>query len=156
MSEMLGNQYFMARNYSAAQKELEEAILKDPLNKSAKKKLVVCYTQTGKMIEAIDFFNDLISEDIAFIVNTHPIDDDCPCTELVEKIERQNSAFSPSANYYIILGILWLYCDVKKSIDFFIKAKELAPDDKSIDPTIKIISDYLTHHKLHINHLHER
>ena len=127
MSEMLGNQYFMARNYSAAQQQLEEVILKDPLNKSAKKKLIVCYTQTGKVKEAIQYFNDLISEDIEFIVNTHPIDDDCPCPELVEKIEGQKLANSDSADYHLILGIIWLYCDINKSIEHFTKAKEIAP-----------------------------
>ncbi len=154
MSEMLGNQYFMARNYSAAQQQLEEVILKDPLNKTAKKKLIVCYTQTGKVKDAIRFFNDLISEDIEIVVNTHPIDDDCPCPELVEKIEGQKLANSDSADYHLILGIIWLYCDINKSIDYFIKAKEIAPGDKNIDFAVNVISDYLARHTLHVDPSH--
>jgi len=151
MSEMLGNQYFMARNYSAAQKEFEEVISKFPSNKSAKKKLIVCYTQTGKVKEAIQFFNELISEDIEFVVNTNPAEDDCPCPELVEKIEGQESAAPGSVNYYITLGIIWVYCDIRKSGDYFTKAKELAPEDKSIDLTIKLISEYLKTHSAPLN-----
>jgi pentatricopeptide repeat protein len=154
MSEMLGNQYFMARNYSAAQQQLEEVILKDPLNKSAKKKLIVCYTQTGKVKEAIQFFNDLISEDIVFVINTNPIDDDCPCPELVEKIEGQKLANSDSADYHLILGIIWLFCDINKSIGYFIKAKEIAPGDKNIDFAVNVISDYLARHTLHVDPSH--
>ncbi len=152
MSEMLGNQYFMARNYPAAQRELEEVILKDPLNRSAKKKLVVCYTQTEKVKEAIQFFNELISEDIEFVVKSHPIEDDCPCPELVEKIEMQKLADSDSVNYNLILGIIWVYCDIRRSIDYFFRARDLAPGDKRIDLTISLISDYLAKLSEHVNH----
>lgn len=146
MSEMLGNQYFMARNYPAAQKELEEVILQNPTNKSAKKKLVVCYTQTGKVKEAIKYFNELMTEDIEFVVNTDPIEDDCPCPELVEKIEGQKLANSESADYHLILGIIWMFCDINKSIEYFIKASTMAPFDKSTESIIACIKEYLIKH----------
>ena len=43
MSEMLANQYFIARNYGEAEKLFEAVIGNDPNNKSSRKKLIICY-----------------------------------------------------------------------------------------------------------------
>ncbi|MFA7228101.1 MAG: tetratricopeptide repeat protein [Melioribacteraceae bacterium] len=148
MSEMLGNQFFMARNYEAAQAEFEEVLLKDPFNKGAKKKIIVCYTQTGKVKNAVKYFNELISEDIKFIIDTNPHLDDCPCPELVEKIEGQKGFYEDSKDHLIILGIIWLYCDISKSVDCFLKAKALSPNDDNLSITINIIQEYLDRNPL--------
>ncbi len=140
---MLGNQYFMARNYPAAQKELEEVHFNDPSNKSIIKKLIICYTQTGKVKEAINLFNKLINEDIDFIIDTHPQLDDCPCPELIEKIESRGDVVEKSCDYYLVLGIVWLYCDIKKSYDYFKISKEMDPENKQIDMALEIIENHL-------------
>ena len=119
MSEMLGNQYFMARNYSAAEKEFEDCLSKYPDNKSVRKKLIVCYTQSNKLQLALDFFYNLIKEDIDFIVNTDHVEDDCPCPELIHKIEDSNNYDPNSKEYFTMLGIIWLYCNIEKSIENF-------------------------------------
>lgn len=139
MSEMLGNQYFMARNYPAAQNELEEVYLNDSSNKSVIKKLIICYTQTGKVKNAINLFNKLIAEDIDFIIDTHPIIDDCPCFELTDKIESRQFLNSKSLDYYLILGIVWLYCDINKSYEYFKYTKKLEPNNKQINMALEII-----------------
>jgi tetratricopeptide (TPR) repeat protein len=146
MSEMLGNQFFMARNYPAAERELEEVFIKDPFNRSVKKKLVVCYTQTGKIKEAINIFSELINEDIEFIINTDPILDDCPCPELVEKIENESIFFENPYEHNLTLGILWLYCDEKKSLEFFRKLHDLEPNNDLINQTIQKIELFLSEH----------
>jgi len=145
MNEMLGNQYFMARNYRAAQDEFELAIKKDPTLNRLKKKLIICYTQTGKVKQAIDLFIELISEHIELIIDTDPIRDDCPCPDLVEQIEKLKDSHTNSLDYHLILGIVWLYCDVNKSIEYFIKARQLEPADPRINKTIQIIENYLQH-----------
>ncbi|PKL83721.1 MAG: hypothetical protein CVV24_03485 [Ignavibacteriae bacterium HGW-Ignavibacteriae-3] len=148
MKEMLGNQYFMARNYPAAQGEFEECLVKNPKNKSVRKKLIVCYTQTGRIKEAIKFFNELIAEDIQFIINTNPVTDDCPCPELVAKIEGQGIFNEESLDYCIVLGIIWLYCDISKSLEYFIKANEKAPDDETLAFTLNTLERYIDSHPI--------
>lgn len=143
MSEMLGNQYFMARNYFAAQKEFEEVLLKYPENRSAKKKLVVCYTQTGRLKESFAYFSELVKSDIEFIVKSDPIKDDCPCPELIEKLEPKQKSVIDSLEYNLIMGIIWLFCDVHHSIDYFSKAKELDPDNREIESVLYAIQNYL-------------
>ncbi len=143
MSEMLGNQYFMARNYSAAQREFEEVLSKYPDNRSAKKKLVVCYTQTGRLKESFEYFLELVKSDIEFIVKTDPIKDDCPCPELIDKLEPKNKDVIDSFDYNLIMGIIWLYCDITHSQSYFTKLKELDPSNAEIELVLTSIRSYL-------------
>ena len=143
MSEMLGNQFFMARNYPAAQKELEEVFLKDPQNISVKKKLVICYTQTGKLKDAINLFSKLLNENIEFIINTDPELDDCPCPELIEKIGNFNHQNESSFDHLLTLAIIWLYCDENKSLEYFKKLHELEPNNLLINQSIKKIESFI-------------
>lgn len=146
MSEMLGNQFFMARNYHAAQRELEEVYSKDPSNISVMKKLVICYTQTGKIKEAIDLFSRLLNINIEFIVNTDPSLDDCPCAELIEKIEDKSHHLESSFDHILILAIIWLYCDEKKSLEYFKKLHEMQPSNKTIQLSIERIENFIKTH----------
>lgn len=130
MSEMLGNQYFMARNYPSALRELEPCLVSEPGNKHVKRKLIICYIQTGKVQNAFVLFKEMIKTDIDFIMNADPIKDDCPCPELVENIEIMK--IESSLDYHISAGMLWLYCDVDKSIEHFKIAVELDPDNDEI------------------------
>jgi len=139
MSEMLGNQYFLARNYSGAAKELEKALLKDPRNKYIRRKLIVCYTQIGHIQRAMDVFLSLIKEDVDFIINTDPVDDDCPCAELVYDAERFFPNNKQSVDYHLMMGMLWLYCDAKKSLFYFKKAQELDPENSRLKSVISIL-----------------
>jgi len=138
MSEMLGNQYFMARNYKEAVRELEPVYLKDSLNKSVRRKLIIAYAQTGKLMKALDLFISLIQEDVDFIINADPIFDDCPCPEIIEKlISSPQDNISPDTNIYN--GILWLYCDTKVSLKFLKKAIEESPENEGLKESVKII-----------------
>ncbi|MGE5498513.1 MAG: tetratricopeptide repeat protein [Syntrophothermus sp.] len=143
MSEMLANHYFMVRNYLSAQEEYEAVLSKMPDNKNARKRLVICYTQTGRVKQAIQLFNELIAVDINFIIDTNPVRDDCPCPELIEKIEARKGINTDTVDFNLIMGIIWLYCDAARSIEFFLHARELSPDDISIDTAINAIHDYL-------------
>lgn len=148
MSEMLANHYFMVRNYPAAQEEYEAVLSKMPDNKNARKRLVVCYTQTGKVKQAIQLFNELIADDINFIIDTDPVRDDCPCPELIEKIEARKGINTDTVDFNLIMGIIWLYCDAARSVEYFHHAKELSPEDISIDAAIDAIHEYLNSRKL--------
>lgn len=115
---MLGNQYFLARNFFAALLALEDALTRDPYNKSIRKKLIICYIKTGKTFEALDLFNQLINEDIYCIINTNPIIDDCPCPDIIYELETILEV-KDEYEKNLALGMLWLYCDLKKSIKYF-------------------------------------
>lgn len=143
MSEMLGNQYFMARNFSAAQKEFEEVLIKYPENLFAKKKLVICYTQTGRLKESFAYFFDIIRSDIEFIIKTDPIKDDCPCPELIEKLEPKSINKVDTFEYNLVMGIIWLYCNVNHSLNYFTKLREMDPSNHEIEEVCSHIEHYL-------------
>jgi tetratricopeptide (TPR) repeat protein len=150
MSEMLGNQYFMARNYKEAARELEPVYLKNIENKQVRRKLILAYLQTGKLLKSLELFIELVKEDVNFIAIADPIYDDCPCSELITEIEtvpkEQNS---PDSNLYC--GILWLYCDPKISIEFLKKAAIDFPENLGLKNSIIIIGDFIQNeldHKL--------
>lgn len=120
MSEMLGNQYFIARRYADALNELEKAIQKNPSLKSARKKLIICYLQTSKLDKAVKEFCDLVNEDVELILNTDPIRDDCPCPDIIYQMKNEMTMYHNN-DELIMLGILWLYCDINSSIAQFEK-----------------------------------
>lgn len=143
---MLGNQYFMARNYLAAQPELEEALIKNSSSKGLRRKLVVCYTQTGNTQKALDLFYGLIKEDIEFIISADPVNDDCPCPELLERIETRKSYNDASIEELVNLGIIWLFCNPENSISHFEAALKMKPESSVFLSIINLIKNYLEVH----------
>jgi len=144
MNEMLGNQYFMARNYLGAVNVFQNVLKEDPKNINARKKLVIALTQTGKFEKATEIFVDLIKEDINIIIDTDPVRDDCPCSELVTNLEQISRLKERSFSTNQTLGILWSYCDIYTSIKYFEKAKELRPDDEKANAILIILKKKLS------------
>jgi len=144
MNEMLGNQYFMARNYLGAASVFQEVLKSDPNNISARKKLIIAFTQIGKFTQAVDLFSEFIIENIDNILETDPIKDDCPCPELVHNLETAIKRGNESFTTYQTLGILWLYCDIAKSIEFFEKALSLKPKDEKVNGILIILNKKLS------------
>lgn len=87
-SEMLGNKYFLARNYRGAAQNLQYVLSQNPINKAARKKIIICYTQTGEIEKAFENFYSLVAEDISFIINTDPVADDCPYLNWLLSMEK--------------------------------------------------------------------
>jgi len=142
-SEMLGNQYFIARKYESAANSLREALLDNPNNNVVKKKLILCYTQLGEVRKALNLFKELIEEDIDLIINTDTKEDFCPCPELIQKYGSVLPYEDNSTDLKIMLAILWLYCDAPKSLSFFKKVFEDEPDNKQIKSVTSIIEERL-------------
>jgi tetratricopeptide (TPR) repeat protein len=143
MSEMLGNQYFLARKYTLAEIELGNALAKDPENKGILRKLIICNVQKGNNERALKFFLSLVEEDISFIADSDPVMDDCPCTELVYDLEAQIDSDKNSLDYNLRLGMLWLYCDTKKSIQYFETCQKIAPANPMIKKILSQLKTYL-------------
>ena len=70
MSEMLGNHYFLVRNFISAKSIYENIYKKDSTNKSIKKKLTICYVTTGEVDNALNLFLSQIKDDIDFVITT--------------------------------------------------------------------------------------
>ena len=138
ISEMLGNQYFMARKYAEAAKILESVSKQDPKNKPARCKLVICYTQIGDIKKPLELFVPLMKEDTDLLTKMDPVQDDCPCLDLVYELEDKVDENKNSLDFLVMLGMLSLYCDLKKSIKYFSFAQEL-------DKNNSVIRDVLSH-----------
>ena len=118
-SEMLGNKYFLARDYEGAATNFQHTLQTDPINKAMRKKLIICFTQIGQIQKAFDNFYKLVKEDINFVIETDLVAEDCPCPELIAKYGTVLPYESGSSDLKLMLAMLWLYCNVTKSIEFF-------------------------------------
>ncbi|MFN3871848.1 MAG: tetratricopeptide repeat protein [Ignavibacterium sp.] len=119
MSEMLGNQYFLTRNFSKAKEAYEKVLESEPNNDYLKKRLIICYTQTGEIKKAFEFFYEIVKKDIELITKTDIVADDCPCPELISRYGNIKPNDECSYDSKLMLGILWLYCNTEKSFEFF-------------------------------------
>jgi tetratricopeptide (TPR) repeat protein len=122
MDEMLGNHYFLARNFARAAELLEKVLRVQSENKVLRRKLIICFAQIGEIDKALKIFLSLVKEDIDFIIHTDPVDDDCPCPELIFELERNKSNNIESIDFTLILGMFWLYCNLDKSVEYFQQA----------------------------------
>lgn len=138
-SEMLGNKYFLARNYEDAAVNFQHTINSDPVNKSARKKLIICYTQIGQIQKAFESFYQLVKEDLNFIIETDPVADDCPCVELTDKYGNILPYENESYDLKLMLAMLWLYCNAEKSLEFFKRILIENPNDNRIGEVANII-----------------
>jgi len=116
---MLGNRYFLARQFDKAIPCLEEALQRNPNGHKIKKKLVVCYIEVGQVERAFNYFHTLVHLDPHIIIDTDPYYDDCPCCELIPIWENKHEQGAGTVDVLKILGMLYLYCNVDKAIEFF-------------------------------------
>ena len=147
MSEMLANQYFLVRNFISAKSIYESILEKDSTNKSIKKKLTICCITTGEVDNALSLFLSQIKDDIDFVIHTDIRSEDCPCPELISQIENEEKLFKNEIEKTIALGILWLYCSLEKSIDFFKKAEVKNSNDNRIKEINSILINKLISNK---------
>ncbi len=138
-SEMLGNKYFLARNYKGAAENFQHTLQTDPINKAIRKKLIICYTQIGQIQKALENFYMLAKEDINFIMETDIVADDCPCPELIDKYGSVFPYEKDSFDLKLMLAMLWLYCDAKKSLEFFKRILVEKPSDARIKEIVSFI-----------------
>jgi pentatricopeptide repeat protein len=142
MSEMLGNRYFIARQFEKAIPQLEDFLDQDLNTDKIKKKLIICYIETGNIEKAFTFFCELVKKDPKIIIDTDPYYDDCPCGELIPNWESKLQLTQNSYGFYEVLGMLCLYCDITKSIKYFEKALPNTKNQTLINSIIKRLSDF--------------
>ena len=142
---MLTNHHFLVGNYSDAAEEIEN-LQKHKNDNRLIKKLIVCYTQLGKIDEAFSLFHSLIKEDINTIIDTGISEEYCPCPELIPKVERKEITYKNNYDRDLVLGMLWLYCDPKTSIKYFSNVLSNIEYDNRINEVIKIIKAQINDH----------
>ncbi len=140
MSEMLGNHYFLSRNFNQAIDAYSKAFGNNIPN-SVQKKLIICYITHGDLTTAREYFLKLLKEDPLIIINTDVNDEDCPCPELIKSLENN---FNPpkSIDDIVSLGMLWLYCDTDNSLKYFEEAQKIEPANKFLNEVIELINKY--------------
>lgn len=138
MSEMLGNHYFISRNYAQAIDAFSKSFHPSYPN-NILKKIIICYITEGNLSIAKEYFLKILNEDPYIIINTDLVDEDCPCPDLINQIEDKLYP-APSSDDLTSLSILWLYCDIEKSIDYFNKANISNPNDNFISQSLKILN----------------
>ena len=144
MSVMLGNRYFIARQYEKAISLLEEALPNSNTPEKIKKKLVICYVQVGKIERALMHFHDLIRIDPKIIIDTDPYHDDCPCYEIIPSWEKKLKNEIHVQEYYESLGMLYLYCNKDRSTQYFEKALANTKFITVISSILKILNQKVT------------
>lgn len=140
MCEMLGNQYFIARRYQYALPVYEKVLESNPDNLAVKKKLILCYLDEGRINSALKLFHEVISENVGFILDTDPVRDDCPCPQLIYDFENSMPKIEDELNMNITLGILWLYCDLERSIFYFQKASSMDKGNERLNSIYNTLS----------------
>lgn len=145
MSEMLGNHYFLSRAFSQAIDAYSKAFGNNIPN-SVLKKLIICHITKGDISIAKEYFLKLLNEDPRIIINTDVNDEDCPCPEIIKSLE-ENFYQNKSREDIISLAMLWLYCDVKKSLEYFNKANKQKANNSFIQKSIKIINQFTLNKK---------
>jgi len=141
---MLGNYYFMTNRFQSARQVLEKALEEDPSNKSVKKKLILCYLDSGHIDEGFNLFQSLINQDITYITDTTNNDDSCPCMDILNNFENLVYPKLSEKDYNKVLAILWLYRDVKFSAKYFRKVKSINQNDKTVDKILEMLFTYPT------------
>lgn len=149
MSEMLGNQYFLSRNFSKAKEAYEKVLSSEPENDYVKKRLIVCYTQTGEINKAFDLFFEIVKKNIDLITNTDLVADDCPCPELISKYGNVKPTEECSHDAKLMLGMLWLFCNSQISFEFFNNLSSEEKSDERIVEVRNIIKEKINQNEKH-------
>lgn len=142
MSEMLGNQYFLARTFDKALIQFEHVIDVEPENEKVKKKLIICYCEVGKVEKALNLFKSVIETNIVLITETDIVDEDCPCPDIIKRLKWYEQVTENSFDFNCVVGILNLYCNIEESYSYFTKAIEYKPKHKLLQSVIDIISSH--------------
>ena len=151
MSEMLGNHYFISRNFFFAEKIYEKLPIYHSSNPKVLKKLIICYTQTHKITKALQYLLFLMARDIGTILEKNGNDEDCPCNDLILKIENNEIKYSTEEEKYTALAILWIYCNHKTSLNYFQIALNENPQNKYLIKMISFIKELSKQNILQIN-----
>lgn len=137
MREMLGNHYFLIRDYAAAINEYCSAY-NENLPNPVIKKLIICFLTQDDFSSAETYFLKLLKEDPSLIIDTDTGKEDCPCNDLINEYEKKENY---SYSHFTRLGMLCLYCDIEVSKSYFEKALHINSNSKFVQNTLDILNN---------------
>jgi tetratricopeptide (TPR) repeat protein len=136
---MLANRYFIERDWTNAIPLLEEVLAEHPDRSAARKKLIICYTQIGRLSDALDAFVTAIERDPRSIIDTPRGDEDCPCPKLTSSREKRLPYENDRTRTLIELGILESYCDLEASRSYWREVAVSSEGDPRIPRILQIL-----------------
>jgi len=151
MSEMLGNHYFQIRKYMLAEQVYERLSSKELSDTKIIKNLIICYTQTNKLQQSLELLTHLMETNINSIIKSKDNEDDCPCNDLIFNIESNNVRYANELETFTALGILWLFCNYKTSLNYFKMASDEDPSNEIIKKILVLIKNYSNQINFNLN-----
>jgi tetratricopeptide (TPR) repeat protein len=140
---MLGHHHFLLRDYISALSHYEAVISQRNASKSVRKRAIVCYIQTRQVEEALELFASLVAEDIDCIIGHDNEQEGCPCPEIIQEYESRMDD-RPSRNDMTALGMLWLYCEPQRSLQWFDGALRNDPGNTYLQSVLDTLSLRIT------------
>jgi tetratricopeptide (TPR) repeat protein len=126
MSEMLANRYFLSGRCAEAAAEFEKLLKTHPPRVAVKRRLVICYTMTSRLRDALELAADIMREDPDAAAQGDPQIDGFSCKQARNQLRERAKDLTPGA-YHTSLGLLQLFCDEQKALDELVQALELVP-----------------------------
>lgn len=111
-----------------------------------KKRLVICYCETGHVKSALELFDKITRNNIELIAETNVVQEDCPCPEILERMRWYEQVAANSFDFHSIMGMLNLYCNIDDSLAAFGRALDLNPENELIKKLINRIIAYQNVH----------
>lgn len=139
MCEMLGNQYFIAQNYSEAIRVYANLINNKKANAEIHKRLIVSYLKTSQMNSALLQFFAILNISRSTTRCDENSKDYCVCREMINEINSNKWENVIGLDRDLMLAMLWYFCDIEESEKYFKRATILAPNDGNLKKINKII-----------------
>jgi tetratricopeptide (TPR) repeat protein len=139
MHEMLGNHHFLLKDYKTALSHYETILRAGNASVTVRKRALICYIHARRISEAVPLFEELIRDDLASIVKHNQERYGCPCPEIIEEYERSIANGEPSQNDKIALGMLWLFCDCRRSAQLFARALRSDPGSVFLSSVMRVL-----------------
>ncbi len=146
MSEMLANRHFASGHYEEAQKGFEAVLRRRPGHVTARKKLTVCYVQTGRLREAVDLVLGLMEEVPEALCSVaaaaHAEAEGFPCRAVLDAFAERGRSLGPG-DYHAGLGVLQLYCNAEAALGELDRAAEEDPSRMEIRALRAVVRRHL-------------
>ncbi len=142
MSEMLANRHFASGHYEEARKGFEAVLRRRPGNVTARKKLTVCYVQTGRLREAVDLVLGLMEENPEALRSADAGSEGFPCRAALDAFAERGRSLDPG-DYHAGLGVLQLYCNAEAALGELDRAAEEDPSRMEIRALLAVVRRHL-------------
>jgi tetratricopeptide (TPR) repeat protein len=139
MEKMLGNQYFMARNFKEAFQYLARAHARAPGDIAVLRNLVICEVVVGRLPGALNHLLALLHA-APQVLHEGCLDvDGCPCPDILTQWSIHPPNELSQSAYLLSMGILALFCDRELAKAYLRQAQRLDPGNKALAEAINLV-----------------